>query len=118
MPEPFMMTTKPVAAFVFTIVAAISTFDCASSNSPTAPSDASAISSVTLTASTLAVGGTAQGTVTLSAFATSTTTVTLTSSNAQIVRVQTPVTIPVGGSTASFAITAVGAGTATISASA
>jgi hypothetical protein len=117
MPERFM-TTKPLAAFVFMVVAAISTLDCSSSSSPTAPSDASAISSVTIAASTLPVGGTAQGTVTLSTPATSATTVTLTSSNAQILSVQTPITIAVGGSTGSFAITAVGAGTATITASA
>jgi len=112
------MTQKPLAALAVTILAAISTIHCGSSNSPTAPSDGSAISGVTLSASTLSVGGTAQGTVTLSASAASATTVTLTSSNPQIVSVQTPVTIPSGGSTASFAITGVGPGTATITASA
>ena len=109
---------KPPAALAFTIVAAISTIHCASSNSPTAPSGGSAISGVTLTASTLSVGTTAQGPVTLSTPATTATTVTLTTSNAQIVSVQTPVTIAVGGTTASFAIRAIGPGTATITASA
>src|SRR5690349_238810 len=108
MAERFMMR-KPLAAFVFTVVAAICIADCSSSSSPTAPLETSAISSVTIAASTLSDGSTAQGTVTLSTAAVSATTVSLTSSNAQVLSVQTPVTIPVGGSTASFAITAVGA---------
>ena len=75
------------------------------------------MSSVALNASSIAIGGTAQGTVSLSAVATSTTSITLTSSNPSVATVQTPVTVQVGASTAAFTVTGMTVGTVTITAS-
>src|SRR5947207_10273575 len=117
MPERFMRrnSTMPLALITF---AAFATIQCASSSSPTSPADAPTLSSVTSSASTVAVGASAQGTVSLAAAAPTGTIVALASSNPAVLAVQTPVAIPTGSSSVSFTITGVAAGTATITASA
>jgi hypothetical protein len=75
------------------------------------------MSGVTLSASTIGIGSIVQGTVTVAAPPTTAASVTLTSSNTAVATVQSPVTIPVGSTTATFTITGVGAGTSSITAS-
>jgi len=125
-PEPFMTIStanainrrKPSATMVATLVAALSTIQCSSSGSPSAPTTGgSAVVSVTLNTSTLAAGSTTQGTVTLAAAApASGANVALTSSNPAVATVQTSIAIAAGTTSAAFTVTAVGAGTATITA--
>jgi len=74
------------------------------------------MSGVTLSASTIGIGGIAQGTVTVAA-APAAASVTLTSSNPAVASVQSPITIPAGASTATFTITGVAAGTVNVTAS-
>jgi len=75
------------------------------------------MSGVTLSASTIGVGGVAQGTVAVAATTTTAASVTLTSSNPAVASVPSSVTIPVGASTAAFTITGIAAGTASVTAS-
>ena len=75
------------------------------------------MTAVTLSASTIGVGGVAQGTVTVAAAPATAVSVTLTSSNPAVASVQSPITIPAGASTATFTITGVAAGTANVTAS-
>lgn len=82
------------------------------------PSGTLAVSAVTLNATTIAAGASGQGTVSLTAAApTGGTSVLLSSSSPAVVGVQTPVTVPAGSSSAAFSVTAMAAGTATITAS-
>jgi hypothetical protein len=105
-------------ALALIVLAAVSTGRCArSSTSPTAPDTGSALSAVVINAQNLTVGGTAQGTITLSTAASAATSVTMTSSNTSIVTVQSPVTVAAGASSAAFTVTGVGPGTATVTAS-
>jgi hypothetical protein len=92
---------------------------CSSTDSPTQPSSSlPAISGVALNATSVGVGGTAQGTVTLSTAPTAgAVNVALTSSNPSAVTVPASVTIAQGATTATFAASAVGGGSATVSAS-
>ena len=106
------------AALALTLLAALSLVGCGSSGSSTGPTPtAPGLSGVALTASTISVGSTGQGTVSLVAAASTATSIALTTSNPAIATVQSPVTIQPGSSTATFTITAVAAGTATIAAS-
>jgi hypothetical protein len=75
------------------------------------------MSGITLSASTIGVGGVAQGTVTVTSAAAAATSVTLTSSNPAVASVQSPVTIPAGAMAATFTLTGVAAGTASVTAS-
>jgi hypothetical protein len=75
------------------------------------------MSGVTLSASTIGIGGVTQGTVTVAGAPATAATVTLTSSNPAVASVQSPITISAGASTATFTITGVAAGTASVTAS-
>ena len=87
------------------------------SSSPAAPSTSGVnVSSVVFGSSTIAVGGTTQGTVTLAAAPAAAVSVTLTSSNTSVATVASTVTIAAGAVTGTFTVTGAGAGTATISA--
>ncbi len=98
-------------------VALLSTIQCGgSATSPTTPT--SAVSSVTLGATSVAAGTSGQGTVTLSAAApTGGANISLASSNAAVATVPATLTVAAGSSTATFTITAVAPGTAAITAS-
>ena len=88
------------------------------SSSPAAPTKpGSSVSGVALAATSVVVGGTDQGTVTLvSAASVGGASVSLSSSNPLVATVQTPVMIQAGTLSVAFTITAVAAGTATITA--
>jgi hypothetical protein len=107
----------PFITFVATVIAAVAMSRCG--GSPTAPTAATpALSGVALNATNIATGGSAQGTVGLTAAASpGGASVSLSSSNPAVATVQTAVTIQAGSSSATFAVTAVGTGTATITAS-
>jgi trimeric autotransporter adhesin len=98
------------------IIAALLMIGCGSS--PAAPTKTgSSVSGVALAATSVAVGSTDQGTVTLvTAASPGGASVALSSSNPLVATVQTPVTILAGASSITFTITAVAAGTATITA--
>ncbi len=98
------------------IIAALLMIGCGSS--PAAPTKTgSSVSGVALAATSVAAGSTDQGTVTLvTAASAGGASVVLSSSNPLVATVQTPVTIQAGTSSITFTITAVSAGTATITA--
>ena len=75
------------------------------------------MSGVTLTVPTMGIGSTAQGTVTLTAAPTAAASITLTSSNPTVLTVPSPLSVAAGSSTATFTITGVAAGTASVGAS-
>jgi trimeric autotransporter adhesin len=86
------------------------------SNSPTSPTTGS-IASVTLAVASVTAGSTVQGTVTLTSTAgASGATVGLSSSNSAVATVPASVTVASGATTASFQVTGVASGTATITA--
>jgi len=96
-------------------IAAVLVTRCGSS--PTAPTTAS-VFGVALSMTSLAVGGSGQGTVSLTAAAsTNGANISLTSSAPAVATVQTTVMIPAGSSSATFNVAAVATGTATITAS-
>jgi hypothetical protein len=100
--------------FVVPAIAAFVVAGCGSS-SPTAPTIGS-VSSVTLGAGTVAVGGTVQATIKLAAAATAAGTITVSSSNAAVASVPTSVPVAAGASTATATVTGVAPGSATITA--
>src|SRR5580704_9566607 len=102
-----------------TVVAVVATIQCGGSSSPTMPTITSpAVSGIALNGTSVAAGGSVQGTVSLTAAAsTGGVSVSLSSSNPAVATVQTPVIVPAGAATATFAVAAVAAGTATITAS-
>lgn len=110
-----MSSTRHTLLISSTLIAAFVVVGCGS-NSPTAPTSGVNVSSVTLAASTIGVGGTTQGTVTLASAPAAAVNVTLSSSNASVATVPSPVTVAAGTSTVTFTVTGVSAGTATISA--
>jgi hypothetical protein len=118
-PSAECITRRPstIVTLALTLFAAISTLQCGgSSNAPT--SGTATVSGVALNATSVAVGGSAQGTVNLTAAAPSGgATISLSSSNPAVATVQSPVTAAAGSSSAAFTITGMGAGTATITAS-
>jgi hypothetical protein len=86
-------------------------------SSPSGPSTTATLAGISLSATSIPVGSTAQGTVTLAAPAPSGgLTVALSSSNPSVATVQTPVTVAPGASNATVSITAVAQGSTTISA--
>ena len=86
-------------------------------SSPSGPSTTATLVGISLSATSIPVGSTVQGTVTLAASAPSGgLTVALSSSNPSVATVQTPVTVLSGSSTAAVTITAVALGSTTISA--
>ena len=97
-------------------IAALLMTGCGSS--PAAPTKTgSSVSGVALAAATVVAGSTDLGTVTLvTAASVGGASVSLSSSNPLVATVQTPVTILAGASSVTFTITAVAAGTATITA--
>jgi hypothetical protein len=111
-------SAAPFVTLALTLLTAVSVIHCGGSSSPTsATTTTPALSGVVLTASTIAVSSSGQGTVTLAAAASTAASVTLTSSNPAVATVQTPITIQAGSSSAPFTVTAIAAGTATITAS-
>ena len=114
----FSLTIKSFAYVVATVVAAIATIQCSGSGSPATPTAGGvAIASVTLDASTVVAGSTTQGTVTLAAAAPpGGASVALASSNPAVATVQPALPIAQGSMSATFTVTAVAGGTATISA--
>lgn len=98
------------------IIAALLMVGCGSS--PAAPTKTgSSVSGVALAATSVAAGSTDQGTVTLlTAASAGGASVSLSSSNPLVATVQTPVTIQAGASSVTFLVTAIAAGTATITA--
>ncbi len=96
------------------VIAAVLVTRCGSS--PTAPTTAS-VSAVALSVTSLVVGTSGQGTVSLMAASTNGASIVLTSSAPAVATVQTPVLIPAGSVSATFTVAAVAAGTATITAS-
>ena len=112
---------RPVRAarfvmFATTVAAALVAIQC-SHSSPTGPTAGSTVFSVTLTQTSLVAGGTSAGAVSLAAISSSAAIITMTSSNPSVATVQTPITIPAGSISAAFTFTAMGAGTAIITAS-
>src|SRR5258708_28684320 len=96
-------------------VAALTTIQCSSSNSPTTPTNGGAtVASVTLNASTVVAGSTTQGTVTLAAAAPAGgANVALASSNPAVATAQTPIAIAAGSISPPFTVTATTPATAT-----
>jgi hypothetical protein len=85
-----------------------------STTPPSPPPTTLTIAGVSVSPTSIAPGGTAQGSVTLSA--TTGSAVSLSSSNAGVATVPASVTVAAGATSASFTVTGVAAGTATISA--
>lgn len=103
------------AAWVLPLLAVAA---CSDNTSPTQPSPAApAVSAVSLDSATLALGGTARGTVTLTANAPSGgATVTLASSSPSVVRVPATVVVPDGSTVGTFTVSAMTAGSARVTA--
>jgi hypothetical protein len=101
----------------FATIAIVAVLVARCGSSPTTPTTAS-VSGVTLSMTSLAVGGSGQGTVSLTAAASATgASISLTSSAPAVATVQAAVMIPAGSSSATFNVAAVAMGTATITAS-
>jgi hypothetical protein len=99
------------------VVAAIATIQCGSSSSPTA-STGLGVASVALNAASVVAGSSPQGTIRLTSMAAAGgASVSLVSSNTSVAIVQAPVMVEAGSSTATFTVTTMAAGTATITAS-
>lgn len=96
-------------------IALLATIQCGGSSN--APSSTTTISAVALASSNLAAGSTVQGTVTLSAAPSGGATISLVSSNTAVATVPATVTIAAGASSATFTVTAVAPGSASITAS-
>jgi hypothetical protein len=112
-------TATPFVTFVITVVATVALIQCSRSRSPSSPTTNNPdISNVTLNATSVTAGSSAQGTVSLTAVAAAGgASISLSSSAPTVATVQTPLIIPAGSSNATFTIAAVTAGTATITAS-
>jgi hypothetical protein len=108
----------PGVALAAMLLITIGTIKC-DSNSPAAPSTGSpTVSSVTLSTATVPAGSTGQATVSLTAAAPAGgSSVALSTSDPAVAMVQSPVLVPAGSSSATIAVTALSAGTATITAS-
>jgi hypothetical protein len=103
-------------AEIFCVLLGLVAVGCGSSSSPTSPSAVS-VASLTLSASSVVAGGVAQGTVTLTGPAPSGgVSVSLTSSAPSVATVASTTSVSAGASTATFTITALAAGTASITA--
>ena len=97
------------------VIAAVSVARCGSS--PTSPT-ANTVAGVALSMTSVQVGGSEVGTVSVTTMAPANgTSIALTSSAPAVATVQTPVLIPAGASSVTFNVAAVAAGTATITAS-
>jgi hypothetical protein len=107
----------PLSALVAIIGAAAVTMQCSGSASPTQATTL-AMSGVALSSSSIPIGTTVQGTVSLTTAASAGgASVLLSSSNTAVATVPTPVTVQAGSSSAAFTVTAMSAGAATITAS-
>jgi hypothetical protein len=103
------------ARFLTIVIAAVLVTRCGAS--PTAPTTAS-VSGVALSMTSLVVGASGQGTVSLTAAAsTNGANISLTSSAPAVATVQPTIMIPAGSFSATFNVAAVASGTATITAS-
>ena len=101
---------------VFCVLFALVAVGCGDSSSPASPSGVS-VASLTLSASSVAAGGVIQGTVTLNGPAPSGgVSVSLTSSAPSVATVSSTTNVSAGAATATFTITAVTPGTASITA--
>ena len=94
-----------------TLLAMLATVQCGSSTSPTNPNSTM---NVVLGASSVPAGATTQGTVSLNAPQAGSVNIALSSSNPAVATVPGTVTIQGGSSSATFTVTAVAPGTATI----
>src|SRR5258708_6703040 len=93
----------PTAWLVPAVLGALVSLHCGSSGSPTGPGTNATLSAITFSTTSVAAGGTLQGTVTLASVAPAQgATVSLTSSNPTVATVQTPVTVQAGASSATF----------------
>jgi trimeric autotransporter adhesin len=114
-----MFSRKPTHLIVASIAALgsmLAAVQC-SNNTPApapTPTPTLTVASVTIGPASIAPGGTAQGTVTLSA--TTGATVTLTSSNTGVATVPGSVAVAAGQTSATFTVTGVAAGSSTITA--
>ena len=103
------------AAWVLPLLAVVACSDNASTTQPSPSTPA--VSAVSLDSATLALGGTALGTVTLTSNAPSGgATVTLASSNPSVVRVPATVVVPDGSAVGTFTVSAMTAGSARVTA--
>jgi hypothetical protein len=109
----------PFAKLATAACAVVATIRCGGSSSPTMATTTSlAVSGVALNGASVAAGNGVQGTVSLTVAAPAGgASIAMSSSNSTVATVQTPVLVPAGSTTATFAVTAVAAGTATITAS-
>src|SRR5689334_10284611 len=94
------------------LIGLLTTIQCGSSTAPTS----STTMTVVLSAAAVPAGATTQGTVSLNAPQSGSANIALSSSNPAVATVPGTVTIPAGSSTATFTVTAVAPGTATITA--
>lgn len=106
-----------IASFAIIVVAAVGTMECGGSPaSPTA--SAGTVATVTLNATTLAVGDKALGTVNLTAPAPAGgSSVSLTSSDSSVAAVPAAITVQAGATSGTMTVTGMSAGTTTIRAS-
>lgn len=100
-----------------TVVALFVTIQCGGSSS-TSPTTTTGVSAVTLAATSVSAGASGQGTVSITTAAPAAgVSISLSSSNPAVATVPATVAIAAGASTASFTVTGVAIGTATIAAS-
>jgi len=105
------------ALLAATVLASFSLVQCSKSASPTVPSTLPALLGVALSTSSLAEGGTAQGTVSLTVAAPAGgSSISLSSSDTSVATVPALVVVQAGASSATFAIAAVATGAVTITA--
>ena len=108
--------SRPLVRLTILTVLAVMSARCGKSSNPNQPSELGvSVASITMDATTVAPGGTARGTVTLSGTGTTAAIqVTLISTNPSAVTVPTSLTIPIGSTSANFSAVGVSNGSATI----
>jgi hypothetical protein len=113
-----MTNASPPSTLATIALASLLLTQCGgSTTAPTAAPTAPGVSSVALNATNVAAGSSGQGTVSLTGAALAGgASISLTSSNPAVATVQTPVMVQPGSSTVGITVTAVSAGTTTISA--
>lgn len=108
----------PLFALAALVATALPALQCSGSSSPTSPSTSSVMRGVTLSASTTSVGTTVQGVVSMTgASPAGGVSISLASSDPAVATVPTPLQVPDGASSATFAITTTATGVTMITAS-
>lgn len=108
----------PCSALAVLFAATLLSVQCGDASSPSAPSTPASMGGVTLSSSTIAVGTAVQGTVSLTGAAPAGgLSVALTSSDPAVATVATPLHVPDGSASVTFAIATTAVGVATITAS-